>query len=190
MKKIGILGGTFDPPHYGHLLMAEYCREDMGLDEVWFMPSYIPPHKKESQTDAELRLEMVERSIAGHPDFRLCNIELVRKGTSYTYDTLTLLNNEYPDHHFFFIIGGDMVQNLPQWYKIKELKTIVDFVGVKRPGYEWNPEADVHYVDIPGVDVSSTMIREKLKNGKSVRYLVPEAVDSYIKEHHLYGNDS
>ncbi|WP_226583205.1 nicotinate-nucleotide adenylyltransferase [Halobacillus litoralis] len=190
MFKIGILGGTFDPPHQGHLIMAEYAREEMGLDEVWFMPSFIPPHKQESATAPPARLEMVKRATENHPQFKVCDVELVRKGTSYTVDTMSFLKEEYPDYKFFFIIGGDMVQHLPKWNRIEELKQMVDFIGVERPGYQWNDSIPIHFVDIPSIDVSSTMVRSRMVSGKSVRYLIPETVDSYIKENRLYGDHS
>ena len=190
MKKIGILGGTFDPPHQGHLIMAEFAREVMGLDEVWFMPSYIPPHKQESSTDPAARMEMVEKAIGTHPNFLLCDVELIRKGTSYTVDTMKYLKQEYSTHAFYFIIGGDMVEHLPKWHRVDELKTLVNFIGVERPGYNWNDEIPVQFVDIPAIDVSSTMVRNRVAQGKSVRYLVPESVNRFIKEHHLYGSHS
>lgn len=190
MKKIGILGGTFDPPHLGHLIMAEFSLEEMNLDEIWFMPSFIPPHKQESSTDPDARLMMVKKAINQHPEFKMCDVELVRKGTSYTVDTMAFLKGEYPDVHFYFIIGGDMVEHLPKWQRIEDLVELVDFIGVQRPGFGWNKAIPVQFVDIPSIEVSSTMIRKRISEGKSVRYLVPENVDSFIKEHHLYGNDS
>ncbi|CDQ18067.1 nicotinate-nucleotide adenylyltransferase [Halobacillus karajensis] len=190
MKKIGILGGTFDPLHQGHLIIGEFALEAVNLDEVWFMPSYIPPHKQESATKPEARLEMVEKAIADHSSFRICDVELRRKGTSYTVDTMAYLNSVYPDHHFYFIIGGDMVEHLPKWNRIEELVKMVDFIGVRRPGYGWTDEIPVHFVDIPSIDVSSTMIRERISKRKSVRYLIPGVVDSFIKEHCLYEDDA
>ncbi|GEN51999.1 nicotinate-nucleotide adenylyltransferase [Halobacillus faecis] len=190
MKKVGILGGTFDPLHQGHLIMGEFSREAMDLDEVWFMPSYIPPHKQESTTNPETRLAMVQTAIREHPQFRICDVELVRKGTSFTVDTMTDLVDQYPDHQFFFIIGGDMVEHLPKWHRVEDLSEMVQFIGVERPGYGWNDDIPVHFVDIPSIDVSSTMIRKRISQGKSVRYLLPEVVDSFIKEHHLYENES
>ncbi|QHT47226.1 nicotinate-nucleotide adenylyltransferase [Bacillus sp. SB49] len=190
MKRIGILGGTFDPPHLGHLTMAEYVYEEMGLDEVWFMPSYIPPHKEEASTDADKRVAMVERAISGHPDFRVCDIERKREGTSYTVDTMRDLKRLYPEVIFYFIIGGDMVEHLPKWNRIEELVDIVQFVGVNRPGYERSHEIPVEFVDIPSVDISSTVIRERVAAGKSIRYIVPESVTQYMKEYGLYETDS
>ncbi|MGP4061639.1 nicotinate-nucleotide adenylyltransferase [Halobacillus sp. H74] len=190
MNRVGILGGTFDPPHQGHLIMAEYALEEMDLDEVWFMPSFIPPHKQESATDANARLKMVELATKDHPEFRVCDVELMRKGTSYTVDTMTYLKQQYPELAFYFIIGGDMVEHLSKWNRVDELQQMVEFIGVVRPGYEWSDEIPVHFIDIPSIDISSTVVRERVTSGKSARYLIPDAVDSYIKEHHLYGNNS
>ncbi|MCA1009749.1 nicotinate-nucleotide adenylyltransferase [Halobacillus halophilus] len=189
MKRIGILGGTFDPPHQGHLIMAEFTRSEMDLDEVWFLPSHIPPHKQKAAVSAEARLSMVEKAVEDNPHFKVCNAELTRKGTSYTVDTMKYLMEQFKDHTFFFIIGGDMVEHLPKWNRIDELNSIVEFVGIKRPGYDWNPPMPVHKVEIPLMDISSSNIRRRLSSLKSVRYLVPESVNLYIKEHQLYADD-
>ncbi|SFF53157.1 nicotinate-nucleotide adenylyltransferase [Halobacillus alkaliphilus] len=190
MKRIGILGGTFDPPHQGHLIMAEYACNEMKLDEVWFLPSHIPPHKQEAAVSAETRLSMVEKAVEDNPRFKVCNAELTRKGTSYTVDTMKYLMDQYESHTFYFIIGGDMVEHLPKWNRIDELNSMVEFVGINRPGYDWNPPMPVHQVEIPLIDISSSHIRKRLSSLKSVRYLVPESVNLYIKEHQLYAADS
>ncbi|ASF39974.1 nicotinate-nicotinamide nucleotide adenylyltransferase [Halobacillus halophilus] len=190
MKRIGILGGTFDPPHQGHLIMAEFTRSEMELDEVWFLPSHIPPHKQKAAVSAEDRLAMVEKAVEDNPHFKICNAELTRKGTSYTVDTMKYLMGQFKEHTFFFIIGGDMVEHLPKWDRIDELNAMVEFVGIKRPGYDWHPPLPVHQVEIPLIDISSSRIRNRLSSSKSVRYLVPESVNLYIKEHQLYAADS
>ncbi|RWZ60009.1 nicotinate-nucleotide adenylyltransferase [Halobacillus fulvus] len=190
MKRVGILGGTFDPPHQGHMIMAEFTRQAMDLEEIWFLPSYIPPHKKEAALPSKDRLEMVERAVASNLNFTVCDIELKRKGKSYTVDTIQALKRAYPDHEFFFIIGGDMVEHLPKWHRIDELATLVEFIGVHRPGFEWRPDLPVHFVEIPKVDISSTVIRKRRSRGETIRYLVPEPVYHYIKERQLYGNKS
>ncbi|MDN4093358.1 nicotinate-nucleotide adenylyltransferase [Brevibacillus agri] len=188
-KKVGIMGGTFDPIHCGHLLAAEQAREQAGLDEVWFMPSHIPPHKsREGLTEAHHRLQMVQLAIADHESFRVTDIELARKGPSYTYDTMVLLTQQFPDCQFSFIIGGDMVKILPQWYQFPQLIRMVRFIGLARPGTELEREACeyVTFVEMPVWDISSTLIREKAAAGKSIRYLVPDAVERYIKENRFY----
>lgn len=190
MKRIGLLGGTFDPPHLAHLLIAQEALEKCGLDEIWFMPSYIPPHKqgKVAHTDAENRVEMVKRAIMENNQFRLSLIEVNRKGRSYTVDTLRELTEKYPENHFFFILGADMVNDLPTWNGIDELCQLTTFIGFRRPGYPTaHPEhADVIYIDMPQVDISSSFLREQLKAGLSCRYFLPDAVKKYIEERRLY----
>lgn len=188
MKKIGILGGTFDPPHYGHLLIANEVLNALGLDEVWLMPNREPPHKQKSQAVSnEDRLRMLELAIQDHPDFKIQPIELEREGKSYTFDTMTLLKEQFPDHQFFFIIGADMIEYLPKWHRIDELVRLVRFVGVERPNYSHQTDYPVQYVDVPAFDVSSSMIRDRLRKGKTVRYLIADSVLRYIEEKHLYG---
>jgi len=188
MKKVGILGGTFDPPHYGHLLIANEVLSTLQLDEIWFMPNQEPPHKKKSESiKNEDRLRMLDLAISGNAAFRVETIELHRQGPSYTVDTMKMINEQYPNHQFFFIIGADMIEYLPKWHKIDELIKLVQFVGVERPSYSSQTDYPVLYVDVPALDVSSSMIRERVKNGKTVRYLMPDSVIQYIEEKHLYG---
>nr|WP_263325656.1 nicotinate-nucleotide adenylyltransferase [Neobacillus sp. Marseille-Q6967] len=188
MKKVGILGGTFDPPHNGHLMIANEVYDKLKLDEVWFMPNQEPPHKKKSErVENEDRLEMLNLAIEGNASFKIQTIELERKGPSFTVDTMKLLNTQYPDHEFYFIIGADMIEYLPKWHEIDELIKIVQFVGVERPEYSQKTDYPIIYVDIPAFDVSSSMIRKRVKEGRSVRYLLPDEVIGYIREKHLYG---
>jgi nicotinate-nucleotide adenylyltransferase len=189
-KQVGILGGTFDPIHYGHLLAAEQAREQAGLDEVWFIPARIPPHKEQAGiSPGRDRLRMVELAIADHPCFRAMDVELQREGPSYTYDTMLQLTADYPDCRFSFIIGGDMVEILPQWHRFDELIKLVRFIGLARPGTDYNRASAsgyVTFVEMPSWELSSTLIRQKVAAGKSIRYLVPPAVERYIKEQRLY----
>lgn len=187
MKKIGLLGGTFDPPHIGHLTMAEEAYERLNLDEVWFVPSAEPPHKDRARVSATDRLMMLKVAIDPIDYFRINTIELVRKGKSYTYDTITALKDMYPNAEFYFIIGADMVEYLPHWYKIDQLINSVQFVGVKRPDYKLDTPYPVILLDTLSLDISSTMIRERLESNRSVRYLIPDQVLSLIKEKGLYG---
>ncbi|SDK52838.1 nicotinate-nucleotide adenylyltransferase [Sediminibacillus albus] len=187
MKRVGLLGGTFDPPHTGHLLIAEEVRQALQLDEVWFIPSYQPPHKRHSGTQAELRMKMVEAAIEGNQYFSVNPVEVVREGKSYTVDTIRLLQKHHPDVEFYFIIGADMVEYLSKWHRIDELVELVQFVGVKRSHYPLETSYPVIEAEIPGMDVSSTLIRERIAAGISVRYLVPDSVINKIKEHQLYG---
>ncbi|MFC4320854.1 nicotinate-nucleotide adenylyltransferase [Litchfieldia salsa] len=188
MKHIGIIGGTFDPIHNGHLLIANEVLCELSLDEVWFMPNHIPPHKVGKHlTDSIHRAKMISLAIEDHPAFFLQNIELERDGRSFTYDTISLLKEENTDTTFYFIIGGDMVEYLPNWYKIEELSKLVTFVGVKRPGFSLYSPYNVHEVEIPQFDVSSSMLRDRLLKNRSTKYLLPDLVRDYIEENQLYG---
>jgi nicotinate-nucleotide adenylyltransferase len=189
MRRIGILGGTFDPPHYGHLLIANEVGFRLQLDEVWFMPNQLPPHKvKRSDTTNEDRLEMLKRATKNHSNFKIETIELQRLGPSYTIDTIRLLKSQYPEDEFYFIIGADMIEYLPKWNQIDELIQLIHFVGVKRPGYMENTKFPVILVDVPQMDISSNMIRSRTMNQEPICYLLPDEIRDYIKERQLYGS--
>lgn len=188
-RKIGILGGTFDPPHLGHLIIANEVLDHLDLDEVKFMPNQEPPHKtRHTGTNAVQRLKMLELAIEGHPKFSLETIELERQGRSFTYDTINDLKQIHPGVDFYFIIGGDMVEYLPNWYRIDELINLVQFVGTNRPHFRLETTYPIQYVQVPQVDISSTLIRNRIKAGKSVKYLLPDKVIRYIEENMLYGS--
>ena len=189
VRKIGLFGGTFDPPHIGHLILAEEARAKAVLDEVWFLPTYIPPHKNRVVSDPHHRIEMVKRAIASNPSFSLSLIEHERKGLSYTIDTVEALKEEYPDVAFFFLLGGDMVNDLPNWYRVQDLIKKVTFVAFERSGYPLDPisHLDIVYAQMPTIDISSTVLREKIKRNEPIRYYLPESVKDYIEETGLYG---
>ncbi|NHM30392.1 nicotinate-nucleotide adenylyltransferase [Neobacillus terrae] len=188
MKKVGILGGTFSPPHNGHLIIANEVMSALELDEIWFMPNQVPPHKERPDTASnENRLEMLRLALEGNEKFKIETIEWQRSGASYTIDTMKILTDLYPGQHFYFIIGADMIEYLPKWHKIDELAELVNFVGVDRPSYSHETKYPITLVNIPVIDISSSLIRERLGNGKTVRYLLPDSVRQYIKENHLYG---
>ncbi|OEF99009.1 nicotinate (nicotinamide) nucleotide adenylyltransferase [Vulcanibacillus modesticaldus] len=200
MKKIGILGGTFDPIHIGHLIAADQVLFHAKLDEIWFMPAFKPPHKLNTNiTPIQHRLEMLKLILGIDPRYKICTIELERNGPSYTIDTMKELKSRYPDDSFFFIIGGDMIKYLPYWKGIDELLKIVKFIGLERPGYSLNQEMgeedyltmqigkNVEMVPMPQLDISSSMIRNRVRNHREIRFLVPKDVEQYIKEHGLYG---
>lgn len=188
MEKIGILGGTFDPLHIGHLIIAEEARLALDLTEVWFIPSYEQPHKTTARTSSFDRFKMVQCAIESNSNFTINDIELERQGPSYTIDTMRQLTEQHPDKKFYFIIGADMVEYLPYWKEIDELVHLVNFVGVNRPGYSMVTKYPILSINIPDIHLSSTLIRKRLMDGQSCRYLIPECVDTYIKEHKLYGN--
>ncbi|MBO0461163.1 MULTISPECIES: nicotinate-nucleotide adenylyltransferase [Enterococcus] len=189
-KQVGILGGTFNPVHLAHLVMAEQAGQNLGLDHVCLMPSYQPPHVDEKPTiPAEHRLNMLELAIEDNPFLTIETIEIERGGKSYTYDTMKALTQNNPDTDYYFIIGGDMVEYLPKWYKIDELLTMVHFVGIHRRGYQVETPYPVIWVDVPEIDLSSTKIRQKIQQGCSVRYLVPDKVLDYIQKEGLYQHE-
>ncbi|MFD0674083.1 nicotinate-nucleotide adenylyltransferase [Cohnella sp. GCM10027633] len=194
MRKIGLMGGTFDPVHIGHLLAAESAREAAKLDEVWFVPTSIPPHKPQPGTGTKARCDMLQAAITGNPAFRLETIELEREGASYTIDTVIALQARDPEAQLYWIIGSDMVNDLPNWRRIDELLERISFIGLERPD---QPADDTQLpasvrrrllrAAMPPLGISSTDIRRRLKEGRSIRYLVPEAVQDYIRRNELYG---
>lgn len=189
MKKIGLLGGTFDPPHYGHLIIANEVLTQCELDEIWFIPAYVPPHKQNADvTELEHRVAMLELAIESHPYFQMCTIEIERKGPSYTYDTIKELKEKYPENKFFFIIGADMVQDLPNWNNIDKLVKITTFIGVNRPGFTLDSKYKnvIKFIEIPFNAVSSTFLRERFQKKRSTRYYLPEKVRHYVEENQMY----
>lgn len=191
MKKVGLLGGSFDPPHYGHLIMGQEAINQCQLDEVWFMPTYLPPHKHEKTTagSAEARLEMIKRAVMGNQQFDVSTIEYERKGKSYTYDTVRRLLESYENIDFYFLLGADMINDLPNWYKFKELSRLITFIGFHRPQYKFSKPDGIHIVEaeMPIIDISSTAIRERIQKNKIYRYFLPDNVRKYIEEKDVYG---
>lgn len=198
--RIGIFGGSFDPVHTGHLILAEQVREQAELDEVWFVPSAVAPHKLEGpRGTARQRREMLEIATAGHPAFRISTMELDRGGTSYTVDTLRQIRTERPEDGIFLLIGGDSLRDLPTWREpgaICELAmplvyarpgSHVDF-GVLRPFVNAGRLEAIaaHAIHARQIDISSTDLRERIRSGRSIRYLVPRGVEAYIRQAGLY----
>lgn len=192
--KVGIMGGTFDPIHTGHLIAAETAREGLQLEEVWFIPSNIPPHKESGpKASAVHRWEMVCQSLKNCSHMRPVDLEMKRGGTSYTIDTAIELGRLYPEHDFYYIIGADMIQYLPQWYKVDDLLKRVSFIGLERAGFnlQWErlPEMiqdKVTMISMPMIEISSTSIRERITQRQSIRFLVPESIFHYIEVNRLY----
>lgn len=186
-KRIGLLGGTFNPPHIGHLIIAEQVKSQLCLDQVLFMPDNLPPHvDHKTAIAAKQRLEMVRLSIVGNSGFGIEDIELQRGGISYSYDTICQLKKMHPENEYYFIIGGDMVAYLPKWHRIEELIKLVNFVGVSRPGYLKESLYPILWVDIPRLEISSSEIRKKVAMGCSIKYLVTSQVEEYIQKEGLY----
>ena len=186
-KQVGILGGNFNPIHNAHLVVADQVRQQLGLDKVLLMPEYLPPHVDAKGTIAEHhRLKMLELAIEGIEGLEIETIELERKGISYPYDTMLLLNERDPDTDYYFIIGADMVDYLPKWHRIDELVEIVQFVGVQRPRYKAGTSYPVIWVDVPLMDISSSMVRDFVAKGRTPNFMLPKPVLDYIKKEGLY----
>ena len=196
---IGVFGGSFNPIHMGHLIIAEFARDQFHLEKVLFVPAKNPPHKDsvDAQT-SQHRYNMVQIAIKGNPFFEASSIELNRKGLSYTSETLHELKEIYPDKKLYFICGADSIVNLNTWHSTGSIFAYADMIVVKRPDVSeedvknmsrWLTDqynAKIHFCDMPYVEISSTMIRKRIKDGLSVRYLVPEGVEQYIQLHRLY----
>lgn len=189
--KVGILGGTFNPPHLGHLIMAEQVKDQLDLDKIFFMPTAEPPHVSVTKTTiaSDVRVHMLELATMDNPDFEIERFEVDQGGKNYTYDTMKALIELYPTVDFYFIVGADMIVDMPTWYKIDELVQLVQFVGVNRPGYLSETDYPIIMVDIPGADISSSNIRKKVAQDCSIKYLVPEDVRNYIALEGLYQDD-
>lgn len=198
--KIGVFGGTFDPVHLGHLILAERCREEAGLDEVWFLPSYAPPHKQgQPVTRLEQRCDMLALAVTGQPAFRVEPIEKELPPPSYTARTLAELRERHPEHAFALIVGGDSVAELPTWYQPAKVVEQAELVAVPRPGVSLPGAAEVaakvgvppervrlRVVECPLIDIASRDLRQRVREGKSVRFLVPRSVEEYVRERKLY----
>jgi nicotinate-nucleotide adenylyltransferase len=198
--RVGIFGGTFDPVHLGHLILAEQCREQAALDRVVFVPAARPPHKKgHAVTSFSQRLEMLKLAIAGNPAFAIDELENDRPGPSYTVDTLEELHQRFPDDQLVLLIGSDCLRDLVHWRSPARIGELADILVMARP--EW-PVDDLEEVrtslhlppqlklrglaNPPYIDLSSNDLRSRAKGGRSLRYLLPRAVECYIETHRLY----
>jgi nicotinate-nucleotide adenylyltransferase len=193
MRRIGLLGGTFDPVHNGHLIAAQSAVEAAALDEVWFIPTSTPPHKPQPGADSEKRRLMLEAAIGGNSSFRIEDLELRREGTSYTIDTVTALQEQYPEHLFYWIVGSDMVMDLPNWRNIEELAERLAFIGLERPDQPGDDALLPSFIrsrlikaTMPPMGISSSEIRLRRKEGRSIRYMLPESVLDFIQRNDLY----
>lgn len=187
-KRIGILGGTFNPPHLGHFVLAQETLKKLKLDKVIFIPTYIPPHKKIKSNNAYMRYKMVALACRGNPRFELSKIELEKGSVSYSVDTLRKLRNKYGKNaELFFIIGSDSLNELRSWKDIDEVLKLANFIVANRPGFPVKKlKRKVKLIEIASLDISSSMIRDRLRHSQSIRYLVPESVRKFIMKHRLY----
>ena len=189
-KKIGLLGGTFDPPHLAHLVLAQTALEQLELDAVWFLPSFIPPLKRDKKISSFThRLRMVRLAIRGNRRFGVSVIEKEKKGTSYTVATLVLLCEKHPDVRFYLILGSDNLDLFKKWKEPEKVFSMAAPVFARRPNFSekaptWLKHAA--WLDTPRLEISSTNLHARVSAGHSIRYLVPDAVEKYIRKNHLY----
>ncbi len=202
-KKIGFLGGTFNPIHTGHLMIAESAREYLGLEKVIFIPSGCSYMKAGMDIpDAAIRLEMTELAVADNPFFAVSDMEIKRAGNTYTYETIHHLHTENPDTEIVFIVGADTLFTIELWKAPERIFAGASIAAAVRD--DKNPlemqkqmaylsdkyQAKIHLLPVKNIEISSTDIREQAKNGKSLRYMIPDAVREYILKHEIYGRDN
>jgi nicotinate-nucleotide adenylyltransferase len=195
--RVGLLGGTFNPPHIAHLVCAQEACVQLGLDRVVFVPVHAPPHKEvEADPGVEHRVELCRRAVAGDERFSVSRIEADVPGRSYTVDTLRRLHESSPEHELTFIVGGDMAQALPTWHEPEAVLALARLGVAEREGVRRADIGDrlsglcdadrIDFFDMPRLDISSSMIRRRVAAGRPIRYLVPDAVADYISSARLY----
>lgn len=209
--RIGILGGTFDPIHLGHINPALEVKQQLNLDQIWLMPNHIPPHKKTTVVSSHHRLEMVKLVCLQYPEFELCDIEIKRDTPSYSVTTLSLLTELYPDEEFFFIMGMDSFVQLPLWYQWKSLFNLCHIALCQRPGWTIDTHSEmtkellfrqantdyltsnshskhgrIFCINSQLVDISSTEVRQRLAQNIDISTALPQTTIDYIRQHQLY----
>jgi nicotinate-nucleotide adenylyltransferase len=200
--RVGVYGGTFDPVHQGHLILAEQCREQGRLDHVWFVPAPRPPNKiDQSLTRFDQRVEMLQLALAGNPAFRVEEIEKERTGPSFTVDTLSELQRRHPGDELWLLVGSDTLADLPHWHDPVRLVGLVGLLVMARPGTPVLPAEQLRgLLGMPAdaplrlnvvqspilIDISSRELRRRIASGLTIRYLVPRAVEVYLQEKGLY----
>jgi nicotinate-nucleotide adenylyltransferase len=196
MRKIGIMGGAFDPPHYAHLILAEHAYDELGLDKVLFVPTGASPHKDRNRTSVDHRLAMLRLAVEGNPRFEISRADIDRPGPHYSVEMVALLRSQYPDDEFTFIMGEDMFNDLPNWKRATELFShgnlpvaVMRRLGSKSDlRHEMFAGLVVIKLASPLVEISSTAIVQRIQSGLSIRYLLPDAVLDYIEKNRLYRN--
>ena len=200
--KLGIFGGTFDPIHYGHLLLAEVCRQELGLDEVRFVPAGNPPHKSGEVSDGHARADMVGLAVSGYPEFTIDRREIRRAGPSFTVLTLDEIAQENPDSELFFLMGADSLHDFSTWREPDRILELATVVAVNRPGesipapHELGRLAGsldpsrIQLISMPGTCISATDLRNRVQDGRGLRFLTPRAVEVFLTEHNLYDQSS
>ena len=183
MQKIGIYGGTFDPVHYAHLILARFALEKFALERVIFVPTRVSPHKNDSVAAPGTRLQMLRSAIEGEPQFEVNDCELQRDPPSYTIDTVQTLKEKHPGAHLFLLIGDDNLAGLPRWRRFEDLRRMVTFIVLQRA---FTPVAHEYLSVDRRIDISATEIRQRIANGRTIHFLVPRAVEQIIRALGLY----
>lgn len=196
--RLGIFGGTFDPVHYGHLLLAEICRQELALDEVRFVPAGNPPHKSGDISEGHARADMVQLAVSGYAEFTVDRREIRRAGPSFTVLTLDEMTQDNPDSELFFLMGADSLSDFPTWREPERILELSTVVAVNRPGVEspvlnglttemgsldWSR---IQLLSMPGTDISASDLRIRVRDGRGLRFLTPRAVEAFLTEHKLY----
>lgn len=192
-RRIGVFGGTFDPPHVGHLALAEWAREALALDRVLFVPAGTPPHKRAARADADHRVTMTRLAVRGNEAFAVSMVEVRRAGPSYTADTIAAIAADEPGARLWLLMGADMYATFDQWVRPEEIAARATLAVALRPGTR-RPRASrvaarglgVTWLANPALEVSSSAVRARARAGRSLRYLVPDAVARYVEEFRLY----
>ncbi len=193
--RVGIMGGTFNPIHYGHLVTAEVVRDRFKLDRVIFVPSYHTPYKgRIHPASSRHRYKMAKLAIENNDYFSVSDIEIKKGGKSYTRDTMKEFKKSFgKETKLFFITGADAIAQMPRWKRAKELSTLCEFIAASRPGFKLRRlpvkyQRHTHLIEVPALAISSTDIRGRLKKGETIKYLLPEDVEKYIYKYRLYGS--
>ncbi|HLS53589.1 MAG TPA: nicotinate-nucleotide adenylyltransferase [Tissierellaceae bacterium] len=197
--KIGILGGTFNPIHHGHLILSEYIREEARLDKIIFIPTGISPHKDQEEVlNKHDRKEMLKLALASNPNYKISTIEIDRQGKSYTIDTIKKLKNIYPKDDLYMIIGADSLLELNTWKDYEDIISSIKIIVMDRQVscreklkekityYNKTYQGQIKRIETPIIEISATEIRRRIKRGKSIKYLLPELVEDYIIKNKLY----
>ena len=184
--KIGIIGGTFNPPHIGHLILAQEVYQRLSLDKILFIPTNLPPHKESHRVSARHRLNMVKVALGKDKRFRVLDLEIRRGGVSYTIDTVRELKRKYSRADFYLIVGSDLANDFPTWKYFADLKKAVKIVVAKRRAYPLKRKGNFVTLNIVQMGIASSYIRGLIKKGFSVQYLLPQEVSDYIFKHKLY----
>lgn len=192
--RTGVFGGTFDPVHLGHLILAEQCRDQARLDQVLFVPAAQPPHKPQPQAPFAARVEMLQLALSGNPAFQIDEIEADRAGPSYTADTLDIMHQRRPDAELFLIVGADSLRDLPSWYQPERILAHATLLVVGRPDtpppaalqLPWAVQVRSQMIAAPPIGIASRDLRRCFGEGRSVRYQLPRAVEAYIRDRGMY----